>query len=243
MTFPRNPIKLIIGIVILFHLLLFSIATPPAPQKKQYPIPPKTTYLFPEQRSKSMTSTLNQQNIWSPLLFSFPSKMGFSHDYLMQRLQTRITFPAPERAKYFLQLSPQELFNTFTSTETKKLLSRPEKTRLPLPLAPKSTHLPQKKEAPRLRLSSNLKPRLDLPVSFSDPLNQPTQKPWVAHAKISISAYGRVEHVFLKKPIEDPELNKAFLLWIYNMHFKSTPHSTTGTIELFSPYPKTDANP
>jgi len=239
MTLPSNFIKMAIGIAILFHLLLFTLAKSTTPQKTIHPAPPKTTYRLPTKESDP-TPALNQQNIWSPLLFSFPSKMGFSHEYLMQRLETHITFPAPEQTEYFLPLSVQDLFNNFSSTKTKKLLSRPQKTRLPHPIDPDLALPPRKNNTPRIRLSPTLKPRLDLPVPLSPALNTPPEKPWEAHATITLSAYGRVEHIFLQKPIEDPARNKAVLLWIYNLRFKPAHHPTTGTLELFSPSPNSE---
>jgi len=234
----NHPIKYIIGFAIIFHLLLFSIATPLASKKQPLPTPPKTTYMFPQQNSTNSSSTQIQQNIWSPLLFAFPSEVGFSRDYLKQRLQTRITFPAPEKTEYFLKISLQELFGIHSSTETQKLLTRPQKTTLPIPQNNSFIQSLKKTTPPRYRFSSNLKSRINLPLTFSDLLNRPTSKPWGIRARVSVSAYGRVTHLFLQNPIKDPTLNQAILLWIYNLQFKPALQSTTGTIELFSPYPK-----
>ena len=238
MTLPNHPMKFIIGVAILFHLLLFTIAKPIFPKKQQAPMPPTTTYLSKRPNS---TDPLNKLNIWSPLLFSLPSEMGFSHDYLEQKLQTHLTLPPPEKTNYFLHLSPQQIFATFIYTGKKRLLTHPETTPLPLPADPSLTPPPPStKKAPRIRLSQTLKPRLDLPQTLPPLLNQPTPNPWEAHATIKISAYGRVEQIFLRKPIEDPQLNKAVLLWLYNLHFKPADQPETGTLELFSPAPKTE---
>ena len=49
--------------------------------------------------------------VWSPVLFSLPSDMGFSRDLLQEKLHTRLTFKQSDKTESFLAVdsSPRDV--------------------------------------------------------------------------------------------------------------------------------------
>jgi hypothetical protein len=229
----RPLLVLAIGLSVTLHLLLFMAVRPASGSGLSgRPVPPKTHYLaaaLPAERG----GTEDIRTLWSPVLFSLPSEMGFSRDLLQEKLSTRLTFRQPDDTERFLALD--------TAPHYSSMLLHPEELLMtaggqPFP-EPPARELPSGTglSAPRrIYIGPALKERLVGGIVLPPELNRPAETAWEIRADISISGEGDVRHVFLEQPHESPELNGYVIQMLHGLRFKSGRGAAEGSIEIYS---------
>jgi hypothetical protein len=225
-----------LGLLLAFmmHLLLFlMVRSPNQDSLVGLRVPPDTRYLGTS-FSKGIQVGGNARTVWSPILFSLPSNMGFSRAILEERPKLSQTLSGPQvDSEPFLdvtfaskdagmQIFPQELMVTTESISSPPL---PEVSNLEA-----SSIL----AAPRVYVDPGLKDRLAGGIVLPLVLNQPTRIPWEVHADISISKDGQVRHVLLDQPLESEKLNQVVIRLLHGLHFKSADRPAEGRIEIYS---------
>jgi hypothetical protein len=226
-------LELALCLAVMMHLLLFmAVRSPGSDSLSGVLVPPETRYMG----SPSGPSTLlgvNARTMWSPVLFSFPSELGFSKELLEDDLRTRLTFSQANASENFLevnvasgegdvQIDPQELM--ITRTVSSYLLA-------PEIFTPQQ----ERPSANRVYVAPELKDRLIGGVVLPPILNKVPAEAWEVHADVSISKQGQVKHVFLEQPIESAELNQDVIRLLYGLYFQSAEQSVEGRIEIYSP--------
>ncbi len=236
MTKPGNKraIELAASLAVILHLALFALVRPaPGDRLSGTLVPPNTHYLAKAPGTLPVNET-DARLVWSPLLFSIPSKMGFSSDLLQKKPHTPSTYLPPAELGSFLdvhvsaqgtgvQIFPQELMlTTFES---------------PAPQLPASAFLPESKPpaARRVYVAPELKERLVGGIVLPPELNKETDTAWEVHASVSISGQGAVRHIFLDQPLESAELNGRILQLLHGLRFKPGAAPVDGRIEIYSP--------
>lgn len=230
----RRIIELAVCLAIMMHLLLFLAVRPATGNALSgVPVPPATAYLANPSGQLPGGGGGNARTLWSPVLFSLPTKMGFSGEMLNENLKTRLTFSRPIESEQFLKmdaapggtepsLDPQALMVTGGSVSP----------RLPV----ETLQAAEKKPAPRrVYVAPGLKERLVGGVVLPPELNQGAAGSWEVRAEVGISKQGRVEHVFLDRPLESPSLNRQVLQLLYGLRFSSGAGPVDGSIEIYAP--------
>lgn len=228
----RHAIELAVSLAVMMHLLLFMAIRPASGDGLAgAPVPPETHYLAHQSGSVPAQGS-DIRTVWSPVLFSLPSKMGFSRDLLQEKLHTRLTFRQPDETESFLDVNlasrdagaeviPQELM----LTAGRRAAPRP----------PSSVYHVGTRPAPhRVYIAPELKERLVGGVVLPPELNQRGDAAWEVRADMSISKYGAIRHVFLEQPLEAAPLNQALIQLLHGLHFKSGEGPVDGRIEIYS---------
>lgn len=213
----------------MLHLALFALVRPaPGERLSETRIPPDTHYL-----TTPPTQSTDARLIWSPLLFSLPSKMGFSYDLLQKKPRSPSPDLAPVELGNFLevhlstrdterQIVPQELMLTTFGSPAPKLPAVKKNSNDPSPAAR------------RVYVAPQLKQRLVGGIVLPPELNKTTDTAWEALASINVSGQGTVQHVFLDHPLESTEINSQILRLLYGLRFKPGKDSLDGRIEIYS---------
>ena len=214
------------SLAILLHLLLFLAVRPSGGHGLvSAPKPPETHYL-----SSGSALGDDARITGSPVLFSLPSRLGFSHALLHAGLRTRLTLKQRKEADAFLEIDP-------APPE-----AAPEKLMLTAggnsaPELPETAVQPLKKQpsAQRIHISPGLKERLVDGIVLPPELNRETATAWQVQAEVGISSRGEVLHVFLDRPLEPEALNQQVLQLLHGLRFKPGDAPAEGRIELYSP--------
>ncbi|MDF7806381.1 hypothetical protein P4E94_02955 [Pontiellaceae bacterium B12219] len=218
-------------IAVCLHALLFLISRPPAVNRLAgMPMTPITRYLGGGSGELYVFES-DPRMVSSPVLFSLPSKMGFSRELMEKDVTTRLTFSQPVEAEQFLRvdLLPD---NAVLNSQQLMLTARlPQSPALPAEIYA----LPDRRvSARRVQLAPELKERLSGGIVLPVELNQEVSKAWEIRAQIHVSAEGMVEHVFLDQPLESRELTMRILQLLYGLRFSpGTP--IDGIVEIYSP--------
>jgi hypothetical protein len=222
------------SVAVLLHLLLFSAVRPSIRSGLAGTlVPPETHYLARATEPHPATGS-NIRTLWSPVLFSLPSEMGFSRELLHENLRTRLTFTQQVEPESFLdvaavsrgmevRINPQELMLTAEASR--------------LPVLPQDVdRTPLKRPASRrVYVAPELKERLVGGIVLPPELNREVESAWQVRAAVSISEQGAVRHVFLDQPLESAELNQQVLQLLYGLRFRSGSRPVEGGIEIYSP--------
>ena len=251
----RRAIGLAVGLSVMMHLVLFMAIRPASGDGLEgTPVSPETHYLanpsgpLPAPGSDSRT-------IWSPVLFSLPSEMGFSRDLLQEKLRTRLTFKQPPETESFLEVDPALVLRSSGAPNGSRELSilRSEAGYALPALVPRELMLTGKgNTAPRLPFRAlrplenrpaprrvymvpELKERLVGGIVLPPELNKEGDAAWEIRADISISRQGAVRHVFLEQPLEAEGLNQAIIHLLHGLRFKPGDGPVEGRIEIYSP--------
>lgn len=230
----RHAIELAACLAVMLHLALF-IAIRPAPGDGLAGalVPPDTHYLAKAPGTLPIEGT-DARVIWSPLLFSLPSEMGFSRDLLTDKLRTRLTFSREVESEHYLELGPVSTTDGAQVSPRELMLTTFESTVPQLPSS-ESKSLGSQPSARRVYVAPELKERLVGGIVLPPELNKETETAWQAHAAVSISGQGTVQHVFLDKPLESTKLNSQVLRLLYGLRFKPGDAPVDGRIEIYSP--------
>ena len=230
----RRAIGLAASLAVAMHLLLFMAVRPSSGNGLSgIPVSPETHYLA-KPSGELPTPGSNVRTVCSPVLFSLPSKMGFSHDLLQTALRTKLTFSQQVESDNFLEvgsaarnadarLVPQELMLTVGENAGPRL--------------PDATFQTLGKRLPgrRVHIAPELKARLVGGVVLPPELNKETETAWQVRADVSISRQGVVRHVFLDQPLESAPINHQVLQLLYGLRFKPGDSPVEGCIEIYSP--------
>jgi len=216
------------SLAILLHLLLF-LAVRPSTGHGQPPLKPlPTRYLA----AAHPVAGADIRVAGSPVLFSLPSRMGFSSDLLHTRLRTKLDLKQRKEPETFLEVS-----TVLPEASPEKLMLTAGESRAPglpsLPVPP-----PEKRtSARRIQISPKLRERLEGGIVLPPELNQEAPAAWQVQAEVGISAQGEVLHVFLDHPLESETLNQQVLQLLHGLRFKPGNSPAEGRIELYSPEP------
>jgi hypothetical protein len=231
----RKVIGLAVCCSVTMHLLLFLVVRPASGNGLGgAPVPPETYYLA---RSSDSARSGQLRSVWSPVLFSLPSEMGFSHDLLNERPRTSLTFKQPNDKESFLhvdgapnedslKINPAELLLISSGLGVLRPPARAVSAEDDRHLAPRRVYMaPELKE--RLMGGIVLPPELNL--------RGEGDAAWEIHADLRVSERGTIEYVLFEKPLSEETLNRAVLRLLYGLRFKSGVDPVDGRIEIYSP--------
>ncbi|MCF7818489.1 MAG: hypothetical protein K9M54_11475, partial [Kiritimatiellales bacterium] len=229
----RRAIELAVCLAVMMHLLLFMAVRPTTVNALSgVPVPPATSYLANPSGKLPGEGVDNVRTLWSPVLFSLPTEMGFSGDLLNEHLKTRLTFSRAVESEQFLKIDSAS-GGTEPLVDPKGLMVTGADIAPPLPV---ETFQPVgKKPAPRrVYVAPELKDRLVGGVVLPPELNQDAASPWEVRAAVGISKQGVVQHVFLDSPLESAALNRQVLQLLYGLRFSPGAGPVDGSIEIYS---------
>jgi hypothetical protein len=230
----RRAIELAACLSVLMHLLLFMAVRPSnGSALSGIPVPPETHYLAKPAGNLPRAGS-NIRTLWSPVLFSLPSEMGFSRDLLNENLRTRLTFSQQVESEQFLKVDPV-LRDTGPQVVPQDLMVTAGAE--PAPRLPQDSFqtLDKRPAARRVYVAPELKERLVGGVVLPPALNKDVAAPWEVRADVSISKQGAVRHVFLDRPLESAPLNRQVLQLLYGLRFSPGTGPVEGSIEIYSP--------
>jgi hypothetical protein len=222
------------SLAILLHLLIFIAVRPSAGRSQICPKVPQTCYLATTRPAKGADIRV----AGSPVLFSLPSRMGFSSTLLRTRLRTKLDLKQRKEPETFLKVSTVQP----EGSPEKLMLTAGGNRALGPPILP---FQPSEKSisAQRIQISPKLKERLEGNIVLPPELNQAPSAAWQVQAEVGISTQGEILHIFLDHPLESETLNQQVLQLLHNLRFKPGNSPTEGHIELYSPEPTAGATP
>jgi hypothetical protein len=229
----RQMLELALCLAVMMHLFLFLAVRSPGPASLPGVLVPPETHYMGSPSDRSTFSGVDARTVWSPVMFSFPSELGFSRELLEDDLRTRLTFSKANASENFLevdvvsgegdvQIDPQELMITKSVSSYQ--------------LTPETfTPLQERPSANRIYVAPELKDRLIGGVVLPPVLNKVPAEAWEVHADVSISKQGQVKHVLLEQPLESAGLNQDVIRLLYGLHFQSAEQPVEGRIDIYSP--------
>lgn len=231
LSLDRGVLAAILIGVLLHGLFFYMVRPAPVPLSLTRLTPPSTYFSVSSQADGTAVAS-EVRTIWSPVVFSLPSGMGFSRELHQQDVRTRLSFTQEVETEQFLQVEPAGyrgdglmIPRDLMVTSGAHVPGLPE-------IAPADPA--RKPTAPRVYVAPELKSRLEGGIVLPPVLNQDFSAPWEVRASVSVSEQGLVRHVFLEKPLDEPTLNQQVLQLLYGLRFKSG-ESIEGSIELYSP--------
>lgn len=231
----RGALALAVPLAVAMHLLFFMAVRPAGMNRlADRSAPPGTCYLS---RVPKLGNDI--RTVGSPVLFSLPSKMGFSRDLLESDLRTKLTFTQQAESDTFLEVDSAARTGSARFVPQELMLTVGEGAGPRLPEATFQT-LEKRRPGRRVHIAPELKARLVGGVVLPPELNQETETAWQVRADVSISRQGVVRHVFLDQPLESAPLNQQVLQLLYGLRFKPGDGSIEGCIEIYSPEKTTD---
>ncbi|QBG47567.1 hypothetical protein EGM51_09235 [Verrucomicrobia bacterium S94] len=171
------------------------------------------------------------RTVSSPVLFSLPSSIGFSREFLGDRIQTPRFDPGSGKPERFLDVQGMHRRNELNSSELMLTTSIGSGPGVPDDIYRAA---PEKTAARRVSIAPELKSRVVGGIVLPAELNQDVSKPWAVRAEVSISEQGVVQHVFLEKPLDSAPLNRSVLKMLYGLNF-SAGKPVEGIVEIYSP--------
>jgi hypothetical protein len=217
----------------MMHLLLFMAVRPSKGNGLGgMLVAPETRYLTQASSTLPLAGS-GVRTTWSPVLFSLPSKMGFSRDLLEEQLQTPTTHSPKVELESFLELDPVSR-NTDAQIIPKELMLTAGGGKAPQLPVDTFTSPAKGFSSRRVYMVPGLQERLLGGVVLPPELNKPAATPWEVRADVSISKQGTVRHVFLEHPLESTRLNRDVIQLLYGLHFKSGDGPIEGSIEIYS---------
>ena len=238
----RKVVGLAVFVAITMHLLLFLIVHPVNGNGLAGArVPPETYYRVGSSEGDTSGSI---RSIWSPVLFSLPSKVGFSQDLLNERPRTSLTFRQPNDKERFLDVTgtPHDAKAEVDPAKLLVVSGGLGTLRPPPSAAPIST---VSKPAPRrVYIAPELKERLMGGIVLPPELNRrgADDAAWEVRADLRVSEQGILEHVLLEQPLEDESLNRSVLRLLHSLRFKAGDQSVDGRIEIYSPEAASDGS-
>ncbi len=231
---PDRELGSVIALAVGLHLLFFVVVRSKAADVAAfYPVPPATRYLTKSGNTPSTAFGSEVRTVNSPVVFSFPSGVGFSRELMKQDVRTRLTFSQQKQTERFLESDPFANHFREQLVPEQFMLSASEgiAPRLPVDAA---FDLGKGPSARRVTIAPELRNRLVGGVVLPAALNQETTRPWEVRASVSVSNAGAVQHVFLDEPLGSASLNQEVLQLLYGLRF-SPGSSIEGSIEIYSP--------
>lgn len=231
---PSRMIALAAGLAILMHLLFFAVVRPAVAPPAGWAVAPATRYLGSD-RANDPFSSAAIRTVWSPVVFSLPSAMGFSGELYRQDVATRLAFKQQAQPERFLQapVAPGGGPGGLALDSLMLTAGGRQAPQVPGDLSPPPARRPS---ARRVTISPEFMDRLVGGVVLPPELNKEVAAPWEVRATLNVSERGVVRHVLLDRPLEFPVLNQPVLQLLYGLRFKPGP-AMDGTIEIYSPEP------
>lgn len=226
--------ELAVCLAVMMHLWLFMGIRPANGNGLAgAPVPPETHYLANASNPAPADGSA-VRTVWSPVLFSLPSDMGFSRDLLQEKLRTRLTFKQPDETESFLVVDPAPR-DVGAEVIPQELMLTAGARAAPRP--PSGIFQPvENRPAPRrVYVAPALKERLVGGIVLPPELNRKEDAAWEVRADISISKRGVIRHVFLQQPLEAAPLNQSIIQLLYRLRFKPGDGPVDGRIEIYSP--------
>ncbi|MEA2068272.1 MAG: hypothetical protein U9P12_03630 [Verrucomicrobiota bacterium] len=197
-------------------------------------VAPETRYLAMATGKLPMAGT-GIRTTKSPVVFSLPSGMGFSHELLVQDVATPLnTFSRPVPAENFLEIDHPVAHEAGLSLFPLDLMLTAGEASAPALPVDVFQPLEKRPAARRVTLAPELKDRMVGGVVLPPLLNQEAPNAWEVRASVSVSEMGSVRHVFLDQPLDSEPLNQQVLQLLYSLRFKPG-ESIEGGIEIYSP--------
>jgi len=225
-----------IGAAFLLHIFFFLLfEAAPQEYRQEYIQPPSTAGLFAPASSAGKVGN-DARLIWSPALFSFPSKMGFSRELLQEKPRTRLLSEERREPESFLAAGNETIMEGNAVSAEELLLSSTGPFVPPLPASPVESAV----YAPAFRrvyMEPELKARLRGGIELPASLNKTGATAWQVRADIMVDKEGTVEHVFLEAPLKSAEMNQAVLQTLYHLKFSPAQQPVCGRIEIYSSEP------
>jgi hypothetical protein len=231
----RKVIGLAVCLATTMHLLLFLVVRPANGNGLSgAPVPPTTYYLA---HSGDTARSGQSRTVWSPVLFSLPSELGFSHDLLEERPHTGLTFKQPNDKESFLHVDGASTDDTL-EINTDELLVTSGGLGAPRPPVSAVSVADDRRPAPRrVYMAPELKERLMGGIVLPPELNRrgAGDAAWEVRADLRVSEQGTIHHVLFEQPLSEESLNLAVLRLLYGLRFKAGEGPVDGRIEIYSP--------
>ncbi|MDZ8119756.1 hypothetical protein P9H32_14095 [Pontiella sp. NLcol2] len=219
------------GIAVVFHAALFLPIRPLVGATAGVHMDvPSTRYQSGGHTSFSRSGP-RVRTVSSPVLFSLPSKMGFSREFFRERIQTPRFDPGSGTPERFLDVPGMRRRKALNSENLMLIALIGSEPAVPDDVYGADVEKPA---ARRVSLAPELKSRLVGGVVLPAELNQEVSKPWAVRAEVSISGDGLVEHVFLEEPLDSAPLNQSVLKMLHGLNF-SAGDQVEGVVEIYSP--------
>jgi hypothetical protein len=216
---------------VLLHAALFALVRPSVDRGLGgIPVAPNTRFLSRTDGGNPMNGNVARV-VGSPVLFSLPSKMGFSRELQEQDVVTRLIFSQQVDSQQFLEVPSMQGGEPLNSQELMISTSASKAPAIPFDVFQRLENGPS---ARRVTLVPELKERIVGGVVLPASLNQEVAKPWEVRAEISVSEQGTVKHVFLNQPLESASLNLRILQLLYGLEFNPG-EPVDGLVEIYSP--------
>lgn len=223
---------LAISLAAMMHLWLFTGFRPVERDGLAgVPVPPVTAYSA--RPSGAAVAVDEVRRVWSPVLFSLPSEMGFSRELLQEKPNTRLTFRQEDAPERFLPIEPAP--RSHGPGVVPEQLAVTAKSRPTLAAPRMAPDEPERRPARRVFIDPDLKARLIGGIVLPPELNRTGSTAWEVHADISIARDGSVQHVFLEQPQAVPDLNLTVLRMLQGLQFRPDTRAAEGHIEIYSP--------
>lgn len=213
-----------VGAVLLaavWHLILFGFSARPATRGTAWPVVPAVTYL-PLPVDNTVTGFQRDvRAVWSPILFSLPSAVGFSHAALTNRIGFQPPLEIPPAAPFYLHRAASEFEPIALSAGG---IATGAMTGLPRSVPAGGLELPAL-AMPVTSTGATL--QVELSGSFGGgkfvdmrvpvDVSVMKEKPWEVSAFVKMNDEGRVVHAFLETPSPLREVNallvRTLLAW------------------------------
>jgi len=230
----RHAIELAVCLAVMMHLLLFMAIRPANGNGLAGAWVPPETHYRANPSGPAPAPGSDVRTVWSPVLFSLPSKMGFSRDLLQDNLRTKLTFTQPAEAESFLEINLASR-NTGVQVAPQELMLTAGESAAPRPPSGAFQPLENRPASRRVYMAPELKERLVGGVVLPPELNKMGDSVWAIRADVRISKEGAVRHVFLEHPQEATQLNQSIIQTLHGLRFKPGAAPVEGCIEIYSP--------
>lgn len=230
----RRAFGLATGLAVVMHLTLFIAVRPSSVNALSGPLEPPNTHYLAKAADALPIDGADARLVWSPLLFSLPSEMGFSRGLLRDDFNTPLPLAFGVTSESFLELGGGAATDGALVLPQVLMLTSAERMGPQLPGIGSEADM-NRPSARRVYVAPELKERLEGGIVLPPELNQETDTAWEVRAAVSISGQGLVKHVFLDQPLESTELNQQVLRLLYGLRFKAGDAPVEGRIEIYSP--------
>ncbi|MEN7972291.1 MAG: hypothetical protein ABFR47_00500 [Verrucomicrobiota bacterium] len=229
----RRAVELAVCLAVMTHLLFFLAVRPVnGNASKGVLVPPETSCLAGA--APAPVEGGDVRMVWSPVLFSLPSKLGFSRDLLQEKPRTRLTFKQSDETENFLEVG---LVSRTAATKAlpKEVTVAFQGSSVPQPPTRAVQSQGTQPAYRRIHMDPSLRERLVGGVVIPPELNKEGKAAWEIRADVCISKQGGVQHVFLEQPLEATSLNQAVIRLLHGLRFKPGDAPAEGRIEVYSP--------
>jgi hypothetical protein len=178
----------------------------------------------------------NIRTVWSPVLFSLPSELGFSSDIIQEKLRARLTFRQPDNTESYLEVNPFAR-DARTLIAPEELMVTAGESTAPQPPSGLPGRGEDRLPPRRVYVTPRLKERLVGGIVLPPELNRPDGTAWEARADVVVSEEGFVRNVFLEQPLEAASVQQSLVRLLYGLRFRPEKEPVSGRIEIYSPGP------